>query len=264
MQVLIRSIGLIAPGMHDWASGRAVLRGESAYHATPVALSAVEALPPAERRRTGPPIRLALSTGLQALGAGGLSPSEVTTVFTSSGGDGQVIHEICETLATQTREVSPTRFHNSVHNAPAGYWGIATRAHTASTSLCAYDWSFGAGLLEACAQAVDGTLPVLLVSYDLPYPAPLLQARPVEGVLGIALLLSKIGSAAGLAQITVELAREPAAITTMQVLQLEQLRRGNPTGRGLPLLEAVAQERPSEVRLEYLDTAIALRVVPVQ
>ena len=42
--------------------------------------------------------------------------------------NGQVIHEICEALATDEREVSPTRFHNSVHNASAGYWGIATRS----------------------------------------------------------------------------------------------------------------------------------------
>src|SRR5205085_5133320 len=112
----------------------------------------VDALPAAERRRTGAVIRLALTTGLQALANGGLSAAEVMTVFTSSGGDGQVIHEICEALASAHREVSPTRFHNSVHNAPAGYWGIATRSHAASTSLCAFDWSFAAGLLEACAQ----------------------------------------------------------------------------------------------------------------
>ena len=53
------------------------------------------------------------------------------TVFTSSGGDGDNCHAICETLATTDRLISPTRFHNSVHNAPAGYWSIATQRDAA-------------------------------------------------------------------------------------------------------------------------------------
>jgi beta-ketoacyl synthase-like protein len=264
MQVVIRSIGVIGPGLPDWATASAVLGGARGYERAPVTLSAVDALPAAERRRTGPPIRLALSTGLQALNTGRLDAADVATVFTSSGGDGQVIHDICEALATQTREVSPTRFHNSVHNAPAGYWGIATRAHTPSTSLCAFDWSFGAGLLEACAQVLGGTLPVLLVSYDLPYPPPLLQARPVEGVLGIALLIDRAGSGSGLAHLNVELTQKPGALSTMRDTQLEQLRQNNPTGRALPLLAAIAQGRSSELRLEYLDAALAVHVRPAQ
>ena len=31
------------------------------------------------------------------------------------------VHAICESLATPERQVSPTRFHNSVHNAAAGW-----------------------------------------------------------------------------------------------------------------------------------------------
>src|SRR6266581_3803739 len=100
MRVLIKAVGLIGPGLPDWSRSMAALRGEAAYLPSPVQLASVEALPPAERRRTGPPVRLALSTGLQALASSGLSASDVVTVFTSSGGDGQVIHAICESLAS--------------------------------------------------------------------------------------------------------------------------------------------------------------------
>ena len=82
-------------------------------------------------------------------------------------------------LATDGREVSPTRFHNSVHNAPSGYWAVATGSREPSTSLCAYDASFAAGLLEAAAQATVDDRPVTLVAYDLPYPEPLQRARPI-------------------------------------------------------------------------------------
>src|SRR6476660_4816522 len=116
MEVLVRGVGILGPGLPDWHSSMPVLLGKMPYRHAPVELLPVPALPHAERRRTGPPIRLALTTGLQALANSGLNAAEVMTVFASSGGDGQVIQEICEALATDQREVSPTRFHNSVHN----------------------------------------------------------------------------------------------------------------------------------------------------
>jgi hypothetical protein len=261
MRVVIRGVSVLGPGMPDWESSRALLSGNAPYAPAPVALPAVEALPPAERRRTGPPVRLALTTGLRALSASGLDASQVCTVFTSSGGDGQVIHEICASLATEERDVSPTRFHNSVHNAPAGYWGIALRSHTASTSLCGFDWSFAAGLLEACAQAATGGMPVLLISYDLPYPEPLHQARPVVGTLGVGLVLVPDGD--GVAKLDVDIDAERSTCTTLDHPELEALRQGNPTARALPLLHALATldgAPEQDVRIEYLDTSLRLRV----
>ncbi|MCP3850831.1 MAG: beta-ketoacyl synthase chain length factor [Gammaproteobacteria bacterium] len=68
------------------------------------------------------------------------------------------------------RPVPPTRFHNSAHNAPAGYWSIATKSQTASTSITAYRNSLSASLLEALMQlnASDNNQQrdCLLVCYD--------------------------------------------------------------------------------------------------
>ena len=47
----ISGIGLIAPGLPDWPSARAVLRGEQPWVAAPSVLPAPAILPPAERRR---------------------------------------------------------------------------------------------------------------------------------------------------------------------------------------------------------------------
>jgi hypothetical protein len=261
MRVLIESIGLLGPGLADWDQSRAALAGAAPYVPAPVQLPPVEALPPAERRRTGPPVRLALSVGLHALGRSGLDVANVVTVFASSGGDGQVIHEICQSLATAERDVSPTRFHNSVHNAPAGYWGIATRSHAASTSLCAFDWSFAAGLLEACVQATTSAQPVLMVSYDLPYPEPLRQARPVQGTLGMAFLMSAAADRRPvLAGLELELTSAAPEPTRMQDTELEALRQNNPTGRGLPLLAAIAGGATRPIVLDHLGATLSLRV----
>ena len=108
---------------------------------------------PAERRRAGATVKLAIAAGSEALAQAGRDPADMAMVFAASGGDGETVHEILAVLARSTREVSPTRFHNSVHNAPAGYWTVATGSRAPSTSLCAFDESFAAGLLDAAVQA---------------------------------------------------------------------------------------------------------------
>ena len=124
-----------------------------------------------------------------AFRAGGLRGDEIATVFASSDGDGAITQEICEALAGPAQEVSPTSFHNSVFNAPAGYWSIATHSRLASTSLCAFDVSFAAGLIEAAAFATVERQPVMLIASDVPFPAPLHTIRPVEESFAAALLL---------------------------------------------------------------------------
>ena len=135
-------------------------------------------------------MRLALAVGLEATTNAAADPAALPALFTSSGGDGANCHEICQVLAGTERALSPTRFHNSVHNAPSGYWGIATGASAASNALCAFDASFGAGLLEALTQVQVDRTAVLLIAYDASYPAPLLSARPIPDAFGVALVLA--------------------------------------------------------------------------
>jgi len=174
-------------------------------------------------------------------------------VFSSSGGDGEVCHEICEALAGDDRLISPTRFHNSVHNAPAGYWSIAYSCARSSVSLCAHDASFGAGLLEALSQLALNTGPVLLVAYDADYPQPLRARRPIPDAFGVGLLLAPSGSGAALASLKVELCEDAA--TKLESPELEALRISIPAARSLPLLQRLAQSRRERIILDYLDTA---------
>ena len=77
----------------------------------PTVLPLPEALPPAERRRTGAIVKLTLATGLEATRHAGAAAADLAAVFSSSGGDGLNCHEICEALASSERQLSPTRFH---------------------------------------------------------------------------------------------------------------------------------------------------------
>jgi hypothetical protein len=248
----VDGIGLLGPGIGDWPDGARLLAGESAWVRAPTVLPAPECLPSAERRRTGTVVRLALAVGLEATARAGADPAALAAVFTSSGGDGQNCHEICQVLASAERHLSPTRFHNSVHNAAAGYWGIATGATPACNALCAYDASFAAGLLEALTQVAVEKTSVLLIAYDASYPEPLRLHRPIPDAFGVALVLAPAASAASQARLSASLTDAPA--DSMAEAALDALRRSIPAARSLPLLAHLARRTGGCVVLDYLDS----------
>ncbi len=257
----VGGVGVLGPGLANWESAAAALSGAQDYVQARTLLHTPALLPPAERRRTGRVVKLALAVALEATGRAVTDPARLASVFSSSGGDGQNCHELCQALALDGREISPTRFANSVHNAAAGYWSIATGAKLESNVLCAYDASFGAGLLEALTQvAVDGES-VLLVAYDTEYPEPIHSVRPVPDAFGAALVLTPQRTPTSIARIGATL--EEAPLDTMADPSLEALRQTIPAARCLPLLEQLALGRAGRVVLEYLDVSrIVVQVEP--
>jgi Beta-ketoacyl synthase, N-terminal domain len=245
----VDGVGLLGPGMTSWTDAVHVLSGEVPWVPAPTVMPAPQSLPAAERRRTGPSVKLTLATGLEATRHAGVAPELLPAVFTSSGGDGQNCHEICAALATSERQISPTRFHNSVHNAAAGYWGIATGATPASTALCAHDASFGAGLLEALTQVIAERTAVLLLAYDSAYPEPINGVRSIPDAFGVALVLAPARGPATLAQIEAHLSD---ATADPMAGPLEGLRRSIPAARSLPLLARLASASGGSVVLDYL------------
>jgi hypothetical protein len=162
------------------------------------------------------------------------------------------LHHLCEALAKPSREVSPTRFHNSVHNAAAGYWSIATGSRHPSASLCGYDASFAAGLIEAASQVWTARAAVLLVAYDLPYPPPLHAVRPVAEPFAVALVLAPESRPETLACCRITVHPGSTACTPFPPALRANL-ASNPAAWSLPLLAEIAHERRESVRLPYLD-----------
>lgn len=248
----ILGIGLLGPGLADWASAAPLLRDPALWQAAPTAVPPPQRLPATERRRAGPVVKASIGVADQAVAAAGLDAAQLATVFASSSGEPTNCHALCEALAAPERMVSPTRFTNSVHNAPGGYWHIAVQGHQPSTSLAAYDASFGAGLLEAAALCATRQAPVLLVVCDVPYPEPLHAKRPLSDTFGVALLL---GPGNGL---SLSLQGETAP-TTCGHAGLEAIRSSIPAARALPLLQALANGLPAVVDIEGMP-GMSLRV----
>jgi hypothetical protein len=254
----VDGVGLLGPGLPGWPEAMRVLRAQAPFVRAATVLPVPTQLSGAERRRVSPLVKLTLAAGLEACSAASAEAATLPAVFTSSGGDGANCHEICSVLAGD-RQISPTRFHNSVHNAASGYWGIATHATAASNALCAFDASFGAGLLEALCQAAVEKCRVLLIAYDAPYPEPLRSTRPIPDAFAVALVLAPQRSERSFAQIDVALSAAPASV--MRDAALEELRVSIPAARSLPLLSVLARGDTGEVVLDYLDTArLAMQV----
>ena len=251
MWVYVNGVGILGPGLPGWEQSRAVLLSKVPHHGEVMPDISGAFLPSTERRRAGKNTKLAVEVAREAIAQSDISPHDMATVFASSSGDTDVIHHICESLAGDDRMVSPTRFHNSVHNAAAGYWSIAAGSRQPSTSIAYSDKSVAAGLLEAATQATIEQTLVLLVVYETPYPEPLAAVHPTCAPFGAALLLSPTQSPTSIAHLSIEFAQH-ASPSPPFAGSLESLRQGNFAARILPLMRAIASSDPAQVTLEHV------------
>lgn len=194
LRARIAGVGFWADGLPSWEAARAFVADGALPESMP-GKPVPQLLPPNERRRAPESVAVALQVALAACEAAGRSPATLPSVFASTHGDLAITDTICATLAEDPRAMSPTRFHNSVHNAAAGYWTIGAGCMAAATAISAYDASFAQGLIEAAAQLAEGAEAVLLVGYDTRATGPLLSVHVCNGLLGGALVLVRDGVA---------------------------------------------------------------------
>jgi len=239
LRVAIEGLGVWTPQLGNVDALRALLAG--APVAPPPARPAAATLPANERRRAPESVLLATEVADQAVATSGRAASELACVFTSSHGDQAITDYMCATLATAPTELSPTRFHNSVHNAPVGYWTIATGCHAASTAVCAHTLSFGAGLLEAVSLALADQRPVLLVCSDIAGSGPLREVTGCDQSFGAAVVLAPVSNAPALARLTLQLSPGSEAAHASLAEPLATWRAGNPAARALDLLVPLLQ-----------------------
>ena len=250
MKVKLLGAGIWARGLCSFADlQQAVADGQLSAQSDFVTPKP-EAIPPRERRRAGLMINLAVTVAHQACEHAGVDKSLVPSVFVSSMGDTDITDYMCRKLAQPEKLLSPTKFHNSVHNAPSGYWTISAENRAPSTFVGGYDHSFGAGLLEAASQVAAGGVPVLLVACDIANQQPFLDVSPVTETLGMALVIGpdqQEDDSSGLG-LTLELALGPhpadgimPADTGIETPDLAALAQANDCGAGLGLLEQAAR-----------------------
>jgi hypothetical protein len=253
----VHGLGMRGAGVANWQLAATLFaEGASSCKDDPLSEPEARLLPPNERRRSSAAVRWALDVAAQATDQAGIDLHTLASVFVSSGGEYDVLDQICTGLANPNREISPTLFHHSVHNAAAGYWCIATGNQQTSTSIAAYDYSFAVGLLEAVTLTIIEQRPVLLVAYDLPPSPRLYPARPLTDAFATACVLSHRYVEPCQATLTLGLERKTfgRVATSLTDPMLEATRIGNPAARVLPLLQALVHATTDPLLFDYSDS----------
>jgi hypothetical protein len=261
MKVWVSGVAVLGPGLPGWAASEPILAGAAPWARMEAAAPPPALLGPTERRRTSPAVRFALAAATEAT-VGEPDRGALETVFASGNGDGAVVVGILDAMHEPEGVISPTQFHNSVHNAAAGYWHIAVGSTMPSVSLGGHDGTFGAGLLAAATGVVARRHGVLLCAYDTPLPPPLAACRPTDFAFSTALVLKPEAGEGARATLDLryvaEALEEPAAGDGMDALI-----PGNPVARALPLLRAIAVRQDALLRLPLSDAAhLEVRVAP--
>jgi hypothetical protein len=263
MTIYVERVGLFAPGLEGWQSSRAVLAGEAEYQPQPLPKYKPQLLPANERRRASAVVRLAFGACEDAIGDRLQEASQLAAVFASSGGDYTINDQICRAILSEQKAVSPTQFHNSVHNAAAGYWSIASKSQATSISLSACDYSVATGLMEAQSLLLIEQVPLLLVCCDTSVVAPMHAKRPVAQSFAAALWLSPQPTSHSMAGLDMQMTAASDRLDTVGNSELESLRLDNPAARILPLLALLAKPATASVQLQLAGSqSLQLAVTP--
>lgn len=252
-------IGFWATGLPDWPTARAAFLGKLTSPSGNARRPSPALLPPAERRRAPDSVVLALEAASQAMAQSGMNPAHLPTVFASAHGDTAITDYICSTLVEQPALISPTKFHNSVQNAAAGYWTIGTHCMAPSSALSAFDRSFTAGFVEAATQSAADACPVLLVGYDIEASGALASVTTSRGLLAVALVLSPMASERTVATISWTL-HSGSRLATQHRSDAARRLQHNGSADALPLLESLACGSADPVVMP-VSSSLALSIV---
>jgi hypothetical protein len=250
VRLSIESVGAWGDGFSNWAELHALIKGEVGAEAPQQSTPKPEVIPANERRRAPLSAKLAVEVCSQAIRGSHVGRENMPCVFVSGLGDMDLTDYMCRQLASENKLLSPTKFHNSVHNAPAGYWTIATGCTEPATALAGLYCSVTEGLLEALVQCRIEGGPVLLAVYDTPSTVALSDLYPCEQTFAAAFVLSNGESETAVATLDMEI--ESCEDTAWPQLELpdglQACYHNNIAARSLSLLAPVA--RGSDVSME--------------
>lgn len=191
-------------------------------------------------RRAPRTVKMAVEVMHQACLMASVSPEDLVVTYSCAMGDSDITDQLCRTLASEPRLLSPTLFHNSVHNAPVGYWSISTGTHAPVNAIAAYEHSAPVALLEAAIQVIEENTMVLLVTQEVQMPKALASECASRSPFSSALVLARKGAhAAPLATLKLA-AGEGAAPWPPLPEGLRARLSGNPGATLVPVLAALA------------------------
>ena len=220
-----------------------------------------EVIPANERRRAPLPVRLAVEASSQACEMAGLDASQLASVFVSGLGDTQLTDYMCKVLAGENKSLSPTKFHNSVHNAAAGYWTISTDCMQAANSVAGFNESVSLTIMEALVQAHAEQRPLLLTFYDAPSSPILKELLENEQPFAVSIIITPMPSGADV-RLTASVSEEQLKWPTMDLKgELAECYEHNPCAKILPVLQFLTGDR-TELSMPLSDgTALNISLV---
>ena len=249
MKVGILGVGLLSAGLDGWMKGRAVLAGTSSYRPGSVPEPESPLLPATNVAAATPCAGLCMSQTKLSVSQDFTQESPPCLPLPAGNG---CLGSVVSRLNHTDRALSPTLFHQSVHNTRAGYWGIATGCQQSSTALSSYDDSSALGLLEAVAYATVEERPVLL--WPMTCRRPTARSRTADPIcLRGGAGDDPIGKRGSSSCRPYAREHQQGRDHRMEDQTLEELRCGNPAARLLPLLRALAQPGSHRASLNVLD-----------
>jgi len=252
-------VGVWGPGFSNWSEFTDLIDHAAEKNISELMVSSPkpEVIPANERRRSPLPVRAAVEVSWQALQQSGLNSSDVACVFGSGLGDTDITDYMCRVLITDEKQLSPTKFHNSVHNAAAGYWTISTGCMKSANSIAAYHDTVGTCLLEAMIQANQYQEAVLVSLFDTAVQETYKQIFPCDYSFAAALLVVPESYSYNkgkshhkiLANISMSMEAGKTENGKFELPELfNSLYQQNPVAKVLPLLTALAKHKNAELQ----------------
>ena len=201
-------------------------------------------LPPMLRRRTSALTRSVAEVLGRLQESTGVEVAHVPLVLGSSMGELGTTLQLLEMMHSGDGALSPTRFHNSVHNTAVGYVSIATGNRGLATAISAGDETPAMTLLETIGVIRAGATEAILVLAEEPPPEPLPMAGSYEA-LAVALHLGTPPGGAGHLRLDA-----PRLRSVPTVLSVDATLAQNPCAGGWALADAVSAGRPGPVALQ--------------
>ena len=239
-------LGVWGPGFSNWAEFKSQIENPSVELTT--SSPKPEIIPANERRRSPLAVRAAVETSWQALQQSGLASADVACVFGSGLGDTEITDYMCRVLTTAEKQLSPTKFHNSVHNAAAGYWTISTGCMKSANSIAAYQDTVGACLLEAMIQSVQHNEPVLITVFDIAVQQTWAQIFPSDQSFSASLLICPENFPVEKNLAKISFTTDLSSNQTLEFSEaMQSLYQQNPAAKILPLLKRLALQQNGKV-----------------
>jgi len=236
--VYVRGLGFWAPG---FASPEAWCRGEP--DPSVAAPEAALLSGPLRRRATGL-TRVAVEVLDQAIRTLDGDAATIPIVWATAHGEHTNAIRILEMMRSGEGKLSPTHFHNSVHNTASGYASIALGNCSPSTTVTGGVELVASSFLEAACYLETGARDAVVVLADEPLLRPFDCS---EGASPLAFAFCLSSRAQGASAVLSRFRRDAVA-------PVKPHDRFGPlyVGGGLPLLERIVLRRPGTVALELV------------